>query len=439
MQFFIWLFFIAGVLLNLYTLSRIDVRRLDFIDGALIGHAYYIMIPLTFFLIMGQAVVEDLSLMYRPFVDLGTTTVLLEGMFLFPLLRLLLPRLRKGQDSTDPRLLRVMLIVFLVSTVASFLMIGLGGGGHWQESLGSALEGNPLVLLTKHASNVSRNAVFGLLLYAHLSGRLSARMTLGIGLVVSLLDLFMTFNRITAVYLLLVLLLMLHRRPVVMAAVGAVTLTLLSSVSVLWPMFRGLATSGGYSLDSVQSAAEAASANTRTTSPIDFALNGVFESSNISVLDWIVKNTGSPDFPFLHGEMFVRPLTVMLPSFIWPDRPQNFGLALGDRIAHINGLALNSTLYGEPYANFGLAWPLALGGFLAAAHLLYWAIDRRARGVGAMGAFCAIAIWRFDSAFVGVAILFTAMIVIALHYIQPRIRRRRAVPAGMSAYPARLE
>jgi len=118
-------------------------------------------------------------------------------------------------------------------------------------------------------------------------------------------------------------------------------------------------------------------------------------------------------------------VTLLLPGSLWPGRPQNFGLSLGDGIAGIPSLALNSTLYGESYANFGWFWPLGLSAFLLLWHGVYRAIAPNARVVQMMGAFAAIAMWRFDASFVGCAALLTGGLVLGLWLV----RASRLTPA----------
>lgn len=445
MGFAIWLFYLTAIVLNIYMLARIDVLRLDFTDGMLIGQAYYILIPMAFFLVEGSTTMEDLRATYRPYDDISTTWIVVGGMFLIPAMRAILPRMREEiTDRSDPRTLSAMIVLFFVTTLISFQAMGLASGGHWQENLSKAFENNPSLVLVKYAANVARNGVFGLLLYAVSTQRLSRAAAIVIGLMIALADLFLTFNRITAVFLLISVILMYRRNTAIMLAIGIGSLVALPSVSILWPMFRGMATQQGYSYASMADAANMASAHSSNTT-IDTTLNSVFESSNIVVLNWIVKNAGTGNFPYLYGAMYLRPTTVLVPGSLWPDRPKNFGLAVGSGMAHIDGLALNSTLYGEAYANFGKFWPIGLAVFLTICHFLFRVIMPGNRAVGFMAAFVAIAIWRFDSAFVGVALLLILALVWGLRLVRmagrPRKSLRRQVnsPSRSGTVPVRDE
>jgi hypothetical protein len=416
---FVWIFYLTGAAINLTLLARIDLRRLDFLDGVLIGQAYYVIVPLFVFLVQGQTEMPDLQLAFHPYRDLATTGMLIGGMFLLPLLRVLFrPVSLDRPDRSDPRMVTTVVLLFAVTGLVSFQLTGLAAGGHWQGNLEGAFA-NPAFLPIKYAANVARNAVFAVLLYRVVTGQTAAARAIGWGLVFALADLFTTFNRITAVYLLIMAMLLVKQRPWRMVLGGGLSLWALSAISSLWPAFRGLATAEGYSPQAMAQAwATASRAQAAAPGTLDGTLNAVFESSNIVVLNWIVESTGTIERPFLAFAMFARPLTLLLPASLWPGRPENFGLSLGEGIAGIPSLALNSTLYGESYANFGWFWPLGLCAFLLLWHGVYRVIAPNARVVQMMGAFAAIAMWRFDASFVGCAALLTGALVLCLWLVR---------------------
>ena len=413
MTFFIVFFFLLGLLYNFFVLRNTDIKRLDFLDGILIGQIYYVIIAMTVFFVIGSANTVDLDLTYSPLSDIETTSVILIGMLIIPTLRMMIPRVSNlSPDTSDPNVFRDTLIIFIILSILSFQMSGLSQGGHWQENVKDSLNGNPAFVYVKSASNIIRTAIFGALLYHFKSGRISAWKTTGIGLFITLFDLLMTFNRITAVYYLITLAFVIRGATARLAfAIGS--LIVLPSLSLLWPMFRGLATSDGYNLSSFQAAASIAGSHGTSTS-IDESLNSVLESSNILVLDWIVKNFDTPSLTPLHGDMFIRGLTVLIPRQLWPSRPSSFGVQMGDTIAHVPGLSLNSTLYGESFANFGWGWVAALPVFLVSLHYLFRLLAGNNRSIGAMSAFIGIAIWRFDSAFAIMSLIMLSIISLIL-------------------------
>ncbi|MBB4858113.1 hypothetical protein HNO88_001427 [Novosphingobium chloroacetimidivorans] len=426
MHLILWTLYLGGVAINLHMFARIDLSRLDFLDGILIGQGYYVIVPLGVFLATGQAEVPDLHLVYRPYGDLATTGMLIGGMYLFPALRTAFGRVHPERpDRSDPRMVSTVVMLFIVTGAVSFMLTGLASGGHWQENVDGAFA-NPAFLPIKYAANVARNAVFAVLLYRVTRGEMTIGLALLAGLMLALIDLFTTFNRITAVYLLIMAMLLMKRMPVRLILVAAGSLVGLSAFSTVWPAFRGLATTQGYSAASFAEAWNTARrAQEMSSASLDASLNGVFESSNIVVLNWIVQHYGAVERPFLSFAMFARPVTLLLPGAVWPGRPENFGLSLGEGIAHMPSLALNSTLYGESFANFGWFWPLGLCAFVLLWHGVYRAIAPNARVVQTMGAFAAIAMWRFDASFVGCAALLTGALVCALWLI--RVSRLKSV------------
>lgn len=435
MTLLIWLLFVVGVAYNVYLLRRMDLRRLDFMDGILLGQAYYLFIPMFFIFLRGETDFQDMGMSYLPFEDLRTTGVLLTGLYLLPTLRLLFPKSPVTVDLTSPHLLRFMLALFLVSSVLSFLMIGLSHGGNWVTATTDAFEGNPATVLIKHAANFSRTTVFGILVYRVYRGDMTMRRAIPVGVAIVATDLLLSFNRITAVYLLISILLMLRRRPMLMLSFAVPTMLVLSSVSALWPVIRSFATVQGYSVQGFQKAVEISLSQQGIDSPVDTALNSLFESSNIVVLNWVVIHTGTR-LPYLNGQMYVRPATVLLPSSIWPDRPEGFGIILGKQLSNANGLALNSTLFGEPFANFGMLWPLGLTAFLFVLHMLFRMLAGQSRGIGFVATYTAIGMWRFDSSFVGISLILTFAMVFGLRFLWSRRTRKpvaKRSPARLSA------
>lgn len=412
MVFFVWTLFLTGAGWNFYALDRMPRCRMDFMDGILVGQVYYVIVPMAFFLCMGETGMADLSLTYRPYEDLQTTGVLIFGLFLLPALRALLPRVPSdAPDTSDPRMFALMTSIFVATALLSFSLSGLGGGGHWQGNVDQAF-GNPLFLPIKYTANISRTAIFAVLFYRTMNNHMSLSSAIGYGLAFTLLDLFTTFNRITAVYFLLMALLALKNKPGRMLAVAAATLSSLSVLSGLWPVFRGLATQRGYTLESFAHALDTARQTAaKTGSSWDGFLNSVFESSNIVILNWVVENFGTQRLPHLGFAMFARPFTILLPGSLWPDRPGAIGLTFGSAIAGKPHLALNSTMYGEAYANFGWFWPLGLSVFLVGAHLVFRAMAPHARVVQMIGAFTAIAFWRFESSYIGSTAILLALLI----------------------------
>jgi hypothetical protein len=200
-------------------------------------------------------------------------------------------------------------------------------------------------------------------------------------------------------------------------------------------MFRGVALVRGYNIESFIYAVGFVARNTvSSTDTLSVQLNGVFESVNIVVLNYVVENAGQA-FPFQYGSMAVRAFTFFLPSTIWAGRPEGFGVLLGRTINDAtSGVAFNSTMLGEAYGNFGSFWPIFLFLLLWVFHLMFKLLGNGRPVVGFVAAFCAIAMWRFDVTFATVNVFFLLMILVAMrqaNQLTATIRLRRTpVSAG---------
>jgi len=434
----IWSNYLIAAAFTLWRASHVDVRRLTFADGLVLGSIYYLILPMLFILMEGRLSAQFiLSGDYFPYRDLDTTLAIIVCLYFIPLIHIVLPRPALEVLPTpeflhfNRTLLIVVAVAYFASTVASFWTSGLWAGGHWHTNAMESLASSGLALVLRHLSGFARTAIFAILLYQTWTGALSRRAFLLIGLSVVACDLLLTFNRITAVYFLISILLLNRHRRMVVAAVLVGLVFVLPAISNMWPVFRGLATRNGYTLDGMIAAAQIAY-RTATTYPglADFT-SGVFESINIPVLNYIVKNHGDA-LNVVPGSIYLRPATIFLPKLIWSERPEGYATILGALInADRNGLALNSTLIGEPYGNFGAWWPLGIFPMYLVYHLLFLRLARTSPAFGAIGAFCAFAMWRFDSTVTAVALVLCMML---LFVVQSWISMRRsgeALGAGM--------
>lgn len=274
----------------------------------------------------------------------------------------------------------------MICSIYSFISSGKLDGGHWQGNLETSLQSNVLLIIIGNFANVYRGAIFGILYNAFGRGLVSRRMVVLVGLMVVVFDVFITFNRITAAYYAIMLVLLYRRYLPLMLLAAIPLLPIVGYFSIVWSALRGLALVDGYSLSGFVNAMSAV--NTAIGSgqmEIGRSTNGIFDSENIIVLDWLVQNTGGR-FPQLNGYTFLlRPLTVLIPSTLWPDKPGVFGLIVGSNLQGVPGLALNSTLFGEAVGNFSYAWPLPLLAMLLLLNGLYGAFASRfpfANGAG---------------------------------------------------------
>jgi hypothetical protein len=420
-EWLIWINYLVASALSLWCLSRIDIRRLTFADGLLVGTVYYLVLPMLFILIdRGISAQFILSDDYLPFRDLDTTLVIIICLYFIPVLHLFLPRPKpialdtNGILSLNRLILIFVAVLYFVSTVGSFWLSGLWAGGHWHANAQEALANSGLALVLRHVASFARTAIFAILVYQVWTSAVSHRFFLAMGSVVVVCDLLLTFNRITAVYFLLSILMLNRNRRLVVSAVVVALIFVLPAISNMWPVFRGLATRNGYNLEGMIAAAEIAYRTVAAHPGLADFTSGVFESINIPVLNYIVQHQGDT-LNVAPGSIYLRPATIFLPRMIWSDRPEVYGTILGASInIGSNGLALNSTLIGEPYGNFGAWWPIGILPMYFVYHLLFLQLSRVSPVFGAIGAFCAIAMWRFDSTVTAVALALCIILLFAV-------------------------
>lgn len=414
MPILIWSLYLIASALNIYSLRSIDLRRMTFIDGILLGCVYYVVVPMFFILLSGR--INPVFIMadaYEPMRDLKTTTVILEGMILISALKFVTARGPASRDTSDPRMLNAMLVLFLITSIYSIFNSGVLSGGHWYEATVDAMENNPVLLVVKHGLNFARTAIFGILLYLHTIGKITRKRAIVTGLIIVMIDMFSTFNRITAVYFIIMLLIMVRREKLLMTGIMAFGIFVLPIAGNVWPIFRGVVSATGYTPQGIAEAAEVAFSQHERAQTLADSTNGVFESINFVTLNYVVNSYGKTT-PYLMGDMFVRPLTFLLPSLVWSDRPKSFAETLGPEINNKPDLALNSTLFGESVANFGDFWPLALILLLVVYEFAFKMIGGSSRVVGFIAAFIAFAMWRFDTVFGAVSLAMSLALVLLL-------------------------
>jgi hypothetical protein len=455
----IWTFYVLQVWLNVMALRQVRLTRLQFIDGLVLGLTYYITVPFCIILLYGRVGPDVFPLPdYKPYEDTTTSFVILGGSMLVSVLRIVTPlftmrtgagggtnpadRTRASRRSPAARalaarhmlryertLLAILLVFYFGPTLAFFVASGIANGGHWYHASAALLESSLTFAYLKHLANFSRTAVFGVLaamavIQPHRRLGLTA-----IGVVIALTDLFLSFNRITVVYMMVMLLIMSWRR--VGLAVAGLSAVLLSGMylSTVWTVFRGSVSVYGYSIDGMGKALQRAIQVTGTSRPLVDQMNGMFESVSFTVLNWIVKNADT-----LHvgtASYFTRPLTIFIPRALWPSRPDVFATVVGTGILH-SPVALNSYLFGEPFANDWLLWPILMSVAIIGYDWLFRRMANANRIWGFIGAMVAFAWWRFDSSFPAICAIVSLLIfgVLALLVPKSRVGARVAVPAG---------
>jgi hypothetical protein len=451
------LLYLATVCLNVYALRRIDLRRLQFIDGVLIGLTYYVTIPMAVILLYGQINPEFLPIApYLPYLDTDTTLVIYIGSATLCLLKLAMAggitRIKFGKakaagnrahdmDGTAQRarsrsgraeplryliyIAGIVLPIYFAATFYAFFVSGVSEGGHWYHATSEMMAESGSFLFIKHVSNFARTAVFAVLACIAIRSEKYKWLVISLGLVISVTELFVTFNRITVAYFALMLIVINWRRIYTALFLTFSGLYFGISISGIWPEFRGQVSNFGYSLPGIAAALSKAVEVNSVSRPFVDEMNGMFESFNFTVLNWVVKNVDQLNVDF--GTYLVRPLTVIVPRSIWADRPSSFATTTGNRFSE-GELAVNSLLFGEPFANSPLIWPVLMIMVVLFYDWCFRSMSNRSAVWGAVGAFIAFAWWRFDSSFPAISVLFSVVIYMAL-----QLKSLRRPPVGALA------
>jgi hypothetical protein len=406
--------FIMALFMNVLALRRISLLRLTFLDGTVIGMTYYLTIPMIAILLSGRIGPSFLPIDdYRPFDDITTTTIII--MFIVSLSTLRLASRRHEADArflpmySTSLLTAVVLALYLVTTIVSFVASGMSSGGHWLHASHELMQQDSGFLLLKITSNFTRTAAFGCLAALSMISPRFRYLSLLTGAAICLIDLMTTFNRICIVYYLLLVVICFRRHLLTTSALVSCALVFGIFFSNIFTEIRGLVSVYGYSVSGFSNAISVAVAHAQEDEPFVDQMNGVFESMNITALNYVIKNQEKISVPV--GAYFIRPLTIILPRALLPDRPEVFAMTLGRHITGVDGAAINSTIIGEPYANSSVLWPAMLLVVVAFYQMLYSWLSRYSRAYGAIGAFIAFAFWRFDSSFAATS----ALMCVTLH------------------------
>lgn len=424
-----WFVYFIFVAITFVAIRNINVSRLDFIDGVLVGLVFFIVVPLFFIIWDGRLYeAEILAPPYVPTQDTATTINIFVGWASILLIHFL-KRTRKSRATQPvseypPRnlafVLKVIIGLYFVFQTYTFITSGMGdAGGHWHASLADAFETSTSFIIVRNFTNSFRTMVFGALIVCQIGGIIRARTAIALGAAVCLFDLFTSFNRITMVYMFFMTFIILRRHWVMVIAGTIAIVPPLMTASSLWPMFRGLALEGGFNLHSMSRALDASLRNAGDSSEsLSSSMNSIFESSNIVVLNYVVQHSGETVPVFWGWTYILRPLTTFIPSTFWPDKPRVFGTYLGEIINFVPGLALNSTLFGEVIANFPFIWPVIFILTIGLFTKLYAWVDRHVPGANFMAFFVAIALWRFDMNFASTSLYALAFVFIVIKLIR---------------------
>lgn len=429
----IWAGYFTLMVLTFIELRKIRVSSINFSNGVIIGLIYFIGIPFAFILYAQQLTAEGIyAASYEPFLDTGTTLTVYIG-WLTILVSHMFIRLKMNTNNHTASSLKIDIVWKLIITIYfstslySAISSGIGSeGSHWHSSTANAFEGSTLFIILKNFSGAFRVMIFGYLIFLVQTGKLSIKKSLIFGAIIVVFDLALTFNRIMLVFYLVMIYILLRRSWLIMT-IAIIAITPIAVIaSKAWPIFRGIIFQNGFSVEAtIQAWNMAIYSSGKQEDSLSSTLNSVFESSNLVVLNFIQNHLGQ-EVPIFWGYTFLlRPITTFIPSTIWAEKPRVFGTYLGEIINGIDGLALNSTLFGEALANFSYFWPIALLIFIILFTKIYCIIDSRLPGANLMSVFVGIALWRFDSNFASVGAYACGLLIISWILIRTLPKRKK--------------
>jgi hypothetical protein len=430
---FVWAAYSALLALSLMQFRRANLEFASVSFGAAIGTIHFLAAPLFFIMVEGSVVDKGiLSNGFNPYSDIFTTLNLFLGWLVVLIafwfeqhIKFRIPRLLSATEAFNSvSILKCMFLLYLCISVYGGISTGAFSTGiHWHDS--SRFNSTSFLIL-KNFANCFRVLIFGLLLYLFEKGIFSVKKVILLAVFLVLFDVLISFNRITLLYFAVLNMLIFRQRILLLLVLVAMLAPLIVGLSTSWSQFRGIASVEGYSvINFVDSWAVAQSYTTEVESQEPFVtkINGIFESSNIIVFNEIVKRTGT-SLDIRYGETFLlRPLTALVPSTIWKNKPDTYGVYLGRNINGIEGLALNSTLFGEAYGNFYYFWPLALLITLIGCSLFFKLFEFGLSGTKAGAIFVGLSLWRFDINFVMVSVY--SLILVAMLLSPMRLLRKK--------------
>lgn len=405
-EFFTFIIYLFFVFFTYRALRSVSVDNYGICFGVLIGLVFFLAVPMFFILLNGE--LSEPYIRIEPYevgYDVWTSFNIFVG-WAVVLVAAYYERVKyssKSQlvvnDIVRPRtFLLVMLFFYFFITIWVAKTTGaFSEGVGWNDS--SRGESSILIIL-KNFSNCYRVVVYGLLLYLISKRKINSGKSVLFALAFTFFDMSISFNRITILYFFLFFILVYRKYAFYILALAASVIPPAIYVSGVWTWFRGMASVGGISVDNfIRTWKEAVSIYEAAGDSFVVHMNAVFESSNILVFHGLIQRVGD-SIPVFYGTTYIlRPLTTFIPSTIWEDKPRVFGTYVGYYINSHDDLALNSTLFGEAYANFLYFWPFVLLLTLIGLSNLYLYFSKWFSPTRLMSVFVGISIWRFDMNF----------------------------------------
>jgi hypothetical protein len=347
------LIYLLLTVICLYALAQAwRAQQFSVQDGFILGGLYFFLIPSLLTLFAGAIDAEGLPI--APFTGERLDVAVYATLCILPLIAY---AFNPAQNETPSHIeigqFKFYFWMAIACVVTVFFVSGKSEGKHWADSsttdgiipnllsvllltLRTYIFSLGLVVLKKH-----RGALYYLIAYAFI-------------------DIFLTGNRIAALYLAVAVMFSgayTARQFVLPAFLLSIPTALFLS---MYPAFRGVLWSEFGGFNDISGAAIYVYQN------FDFStLNGrfiwyFFEAANTSVFQHLFDTYGHTRDLIDGSTVLVKPLSLFIPREMWPDKPEGLGIRLGPDILGIEGLSLNSLLLGEFWANFGWMAPVAV-------------------------------------------------------------------------------
>ncbi|WP_287924428.1 hypothetical protein [Diaphorobacter sp.] len=394
--------------------------RFDFASGTALGFCFFIGGPLFQLLITGSINDSALGLPGLAFSSdpdlflyLFASTICVAVVYSFPYhSKKIKLKILKIKQSRDPAFCYLIIALYFLFAIVSFINSGKYAGGHWMENNHALYSESTLGVIAGNFYNVLRVAFCGVIIYCEKEGYLERNKSVAIVLFFCAFELIVSSNRIMLLFSLIALFSIFRNQLRAFFIAAVVTLPLLLEFNSVFPMVRGLLWSEGASFEQARSALATAYENKNPDGDkLSGVLNSAFESANILVMRHVIES-----FPvsgrYLYGEtIYLKSLSFFLPKTIWTDKPVGFNVLMGQQISGSSVLSLNSTLLGEAFGNFSWLGPLVFMFNSIIINSIFGLL--RGGAYPYLGFFIAFAAWRFEFSFVVISMFVISFLAIS--------------------------
>lgn len=275
------------------------------------------------------------------------------------------PSPRTGPDLWGilPKILPIHLVIaFFFGSITLFVVTGVASGGHWADAKSEfLLSGGTPALLAYNLFAAVRLATLISLAAMYLHDRVTLKWLLLCLALVCAVDLYTSGNRIFTLQALVVLgALLLVRGQWIQLGLLSLAALPFGALMTMFPLIRVYMHrwSGGFAVSTATTALgegylEAKDFFGSGLGVPEFII-GVTEGININVLIVVVEDFHRT-LGMLMGTGIVRGFVFWVPRSIWPGKPQNLSVLIGQYLlgGSERGVSMGATIFGEFWANFG--------------------------------------------------------------------------------------